>query len=278
MDSLMNFILWTPDPELFSIGGFSIRYYSLMWAIGLAFAYFFVRWLYKDQRIPEKLFDPLFIYCFFGVLIGARLGHCIFYDWNYYSHHIAEMILPIQFTDEGVRFTGYQGLASHGGAIGLIIALWLYVRKTKVNFITVLDNIGLAAPATGCCIRIGNLMNSEIVGKVTDVPWAFIFPREGMEPRHPAQLYEAIAYLLFFFIGFFIYKKYKDRLHKGFFFGLCLTLVFTFRFFIEFVKAPQEAFEADMVLNMGQWLSMPFVILGVACMKGGKWLERLARK
>ena len=274
----MNFVLWTPDPELFSIGGVSIRYYSLMWAIGLAFAYFFVRWLYKDQRIPEKLFDPLFIYCFFGVLIGARLGHCIFYDWNYYSHHIAEMILPIQFTDEGVRFTGYQGLASHGGAIGLIIALWLYVRKTKVNFLTVLDNIGLAAPATGCCIRIGNLMNSEIVGKVTDVPWAFIFPREGMEPRHPAQLYEAIAYLLFFFIGFFIYKKYKDRLHKGFFFGLCLTLVFTFRFFIEFVKAPQEAFEADMVLNMGQWLSMPFVILGVACMKGGKWLERLARK
>lgn len=278
MDSLMNFVLWTPDPELFSIGGVSIRYYSLMWAIGLAFAYFFVRWLYKDQRIPEKLFDPLFIYCFFGVLIGARLGHCIFYDWNYYSHHIAEMILPIQFTDEGVRFTGYQGLASHGGAIGLIIALWLYVRKTKVNFLTVLDNIGLAAPATGCCIRIGNLMNSEIVGKVTDVPWAFIFPREGMEPRHPAQLYEAIAYLLFFFIGFFIYKKYKDRLHKGFFFGLCLTLVFTFRFFIEFVKAPQEAFEADMVLNMGQWLSVPFVILGVACMKGGKWLERLARK
>lgn len=278
MDSLMNFILWTPDPELFSLGGFSIRYYSLMWAIGLAFAYFFVRWLYKDQRIPEKLFDPLFIYCFFGVLIGARLGHCIFYDWNYYSHHIAEMILPIQFTDEGVRFTGYQGLASHGGAIGLIIALWLYVRKTKVNFLTVLDNIGLAAPATGCCIRIGNLMNSEIVGKVTDVPWAFIFPREGMEPRHPAQLYEAIAYLLFFFIGFFIYKKCKDRLHKGFFFGLCLTLVFTFRFFIEFVKAPQEAFEVGMTLNMGQWLSVPFVILGIACMKGGKWLERLARK
>ena len=278
MDSLMNFILWTPDPELFSLGGFSIRYYSLMWAIGLAFAYFFVRWLYKDQRIPEKLFDPLFIYCFFGVLIGARLGHCIFYDWNYYSHHIAEMILPIQFTDEGFRFTGYQGLASHGGAIGLIIALWLYVRKTKVNFLTVLDNIGLAAPATGCCIRIGNLMNSEIVGKVTDVPWAFIFPREGMEPRHPAQLYEAIAYLLFFFIGFFIYKKCKDRLHKGFFFGLCLTLVFTFRFFIEFVKAPQEAFEVGMTLNMGQWLSVPFVILGVACMKGGKWLERLARK
>ena len=278
MDSLMNFILWNPDPELFSIGGVSIRYYSLMWAIGLAFAYFFVRWLYKDQKIPEKLFDPLFIYCFFGVLIGARLGHCIFYDWNYYSHHIVEMVLPIQFTGEGVRFTGYQGLASHGGAIGLIIALWIYVRKTKVNFLTVLDNIGLVAPATGCCIRIGNLMNSEIVGKVTDVPWAFIFPREGMEPRHPAQLYEAIAYLLFFFIGFFIYKKYKDRLHKGFFFGLCLTLVFTFRFFIEFVKAPQEAFEVGMTLNMGQWLSVPFVILGVACMKGGKWLERLARK
>ena len=127
---------------------FPVRYqYPLLFnhvGYGLGLAYYIVRWLYKDQRIPEKLFDPLFFYCFFGVLIGARLGHCIFYDWDYYSSHIAEMILPVKFTDAGVQFTGYQGLASHGGTIGLIVALWLYVRKTKLNFIDVLDNIAIA--------------------------------------------------------------------------------------------------------------------------------------
>lgn len=275
MSNLLNFIVWDPNPEMFSLFGISIRYYSIMWAIGLGLAYYIVRWLYKDQRIPEKLFDPLFFYCFFGILIGARLGHCIFYDWDYYSNHLTEMILPVQFTEQGMRFTGYQGLASHGGTIGLMVALWLYVRKTKLNFINVLDNIAIATPATACFIRLGNLMNSEIVGKITDVPWAFIFPREGAEPRHPAQLYEALAYLLFFFIEFYLYKKYKDKLHRGFFFGLCLTLIFTFRFFVEYVKAPQEAFEADMMLNMGQWLSIPFIIIGIACMIGGKWLQKL---
>lgn len=277
MNGLLNFIVWDPNPEMFSLFGISIRYYSIMWAIGLGLAYYIVRWLYKDQRIPEKLFDPLFFYCFFGVLIGARLGHCIFYDWDYYSSHILEMILPWKSTAEGWKFTGYQGLASHGGTIGLIIALWLYVRKTKLNFIDVLDNIAIATPATACFIRLGNLMNSEIVGKVTDVPWAFIFPREGVEPRHPAQLYEALAYLLFFFIEIYLYKKYKDKLHRGFFFGLCLTLIFTFRFFVEFVKAPQEAFEENMMLNMGQWLSIPFIILGVACMLYGKQLDKIGK-
>ncbi len=275
MGNLLNFIVWDPNPEMFSLFGISIRYYSIMWAIGLGLAYYIVRWLYKDQRIPEKLFDPLFFYCFFGILIGARLGHCIFYDWSYYSNHLMEMILPVQFTGQGMRFTGYQGLASHGGTIGLMVALWLYVRKTKLNFINVLDNIAIATPITACFIRLGNLMNSEIVGKITDVSWAFIFPKVGVEPRHPAQLYEALAYLLFFFIELFLYKKYRDKLHRGFFFGLCLTLIFTFRFFVEYVKAPQEAFEADMMWNMGQWLSIPFIILGIACMIGGKWLQKL---
>lgn len=277
MNDLLNFVFWDPNPEMFSLFGISIRYYSIMWAIGLGLAYYIVRWLYRDQHIPEKLFDPLFFYCFFGVLIGARLGHCIFYDWDYYSSHIMEIILPWKSTPNGWVFTGYQGLASHGGTLGLIIALWLYVRKTKLNFIDVLDNIAIATPATACFIRLGNLMNSEIVGKVTDVPWAFIFPREGVEPRHPAQLYEALAYLLFFFIEIYLYKKYKDKLHRGFFFGLCLTLIFTFRFFVEFVKAPQEAFEENMMLNMGQWLSIPFIILGVACMLYGKQLDKIGK-
>ena len=278
MPSLLT-INWNPDPELFNLFEiFPIRYYGLLWGIGIVLSCIIVQRQYRDRKISEDKFTPLFFYCVIGITLGARLGHCIFYDWSYYQNHLIEMILPIrQFPGEGWKWIGYKGLASHGGTIGLIVALWLYVRKTKLNFIDVLDNIAIATPATACFIRLGNLMNSEIVGKVTDVPWAFIFPREGMEPRHPAQLYEALAYLLFFFIEIYLYKKYKDKLHRGFFFGLCLTLIFTFRFFIEFLKAPQEAFEADMMLNMGQWLSIPFVILGVACMLYGKRLDKVGK-
>lgn len=277
MNSILYYITWNPHPDIFTLGGITVRYYSVMWAIGLSLAYVIVRHLYKDQGIPEKKFDPLFFYCFFGILIGARLGHCLFYEPAYYLAHPIEMILPVKFTDSGMKFIGYQGLASHGGTIGLIVALWLYVRKTKLNFVHVLDNIAIATPITACFIRLGNLMNSEIVGKVTDVPWGFIFPREGMEPRHPAQLYEALAYLVIFIGGWFLYKKYKDKLHRGFYFGYCLTTIFTFRFFVEYVKEAQVGFEENMTLNMGQWLSIPFIILGIACMIGGKWLEKLSK-
>lgn len=278
MNSILNFITWNPNPEIFTLGGITIRYYSLFWAMGLALAYLIVKYLYKDQKIQEKLFEPIFFYCFFGILIGARLGHCLFYEPAYYFSHPLEMLLPIKFTDTGMHFTGYQGLASHGGTLGLMVALWLYVRKTKVNLMNVLDNIAIATPVTACFIRLGNLMNSEIVGKVTDAPWAFIFPHEGAEPRHPAQLYEAIAYFIIFVIGWFLYKNYKSKLHRGFFFGYCLTMIFTFRFFVEFVKEAQVGFEQNMTLNMGQWLSIPFVILGLACMVGGKWLDKLSQK
>lgn len=278
MNSILNFITWNPNPDVFTLGGITIRYYSLLWAVGLALAYFIVRYLYKDQKIQEKLFDPLFFYCFFGILIGARLGHCLFYEPGYYFSHPVEMILPVKFTEAGMKFTGYQGLASHGGTIGLIVALWLYVRKTKLNYINVLDNIAIATPITACFIRLGNLMNSEIVGKVTDAPWAFIFPHEGMAPRHPAQLYEAIAYFLIFVVGWILYKVFKTKLHRGFYFGFCLTTIFTFRFFVEFIKEAQVGFEQSMTLNMGQWLSIPFVALGIACMIGGKWLDKLSKQ
>ena len=277
MNSILYYITWSPNPDIFTLGGITIRYYSIMWAIGLLLAYVIVRHLYKDQGIPEKKFDPLFFYCFFGILIGARLGHCLFYEPAYYLSHPIEMILPVKFTDSGMKFIGYQGLASHGGTIGLMVALWLYVRKTKLNFVHVLDNIAIATPITACFIRLGNLMNSEIVGKVTDVPWGFIFPREGMEPRHPAQLYEALAYLVIFIGGWFLYKKYKEKLHRGFYFGYCLATIFTFRFFVEYVKEAQVGFEESMTLNMGQWLSIPFIILGIACMIGGKWLKKLSK-
>lgn len=277
MDPL--FVNWNPDPVLFRIGGVAIRYYSLFFAIGILVAWHIIHKVYRFRGIPEKKFDPLLIYGFFGIFIGARLGHCFFYEPAYYFSHPLEIVLPFKDTPQGWKFIGYEGLASHGGTIGLIVALWLYVRKTGLNFVDVLDFIAIATPFAGGCIRMGNLMNGEIVGKITDVPWAFLFA--GYEgPRHPAQLYEAIAYFIMFAINMWLYKKYykTGKLHRGFFFGLTIAMIFTFRFFIEFLKEVQVDFESDMALNMGQWLSVPFVILGVACAIGGRWLDTLSGK
>lgn len=300
MISLLT-IHWNPDPEILQIGSFSLRYYGLLWVIGIALAYFVVRQQYRDKNIAEEKFDPLLFYCFFGILIGARLGHCLFYQPDYYLNHFWEMILPIKFLPDGDwKFTGYEGLASHGGTLGLIIALWMYCRKSHMHYMDVLDMIAVATPITACCIRLANLMNSEIIGKASDVPWAFIFDRVDMQPRHPAQLYEAIAYFIFFLGMIYLYKrqhlpavtsnngklrtdfsqkssgknpeKTGVTYHRGFFFGLCLTEIFVFRFFIEFLKENQVNFEDGMTFNMGQWLSVPFVIIGVyfMCFYGKK--------
>ena len=274
----MLYIDWNPSIEAFSIGGFAMRWYALCWLIGLLSAYFIVRKLYKEQKIKDELFDPLFVYCFVGILVGARLGHCIFYEPDYFlssGKHIVEMIVPIRFlADGGWKFTGYAGLASHGGTLGLFAALWLYVRRTKLPIWQVLDNIAIATPVTACFIRLGNLMNSEIIGKVTDVPWAFVFEQVDMQPRHPGQLYEAIVYALLFFIGWYLYRRMPQKVGTGFFFGLCLTYIFTARFFIEYTKEVQEAFEASLPIDMGQILSIPFIIIGIYCMKGGKWIKK----
>ena len=274
----MLYIDWNPSIEAFSIGGFAMRWYALCWLIGLLSAYFIVRKLYKEQKIKDELFDPLFVYCFVGILAGARLGHCIFYEPDYFlssGKHIVEMIVPIRFlADGGWKFTGYAGLASHGGTLGLIAALWLYVRRTELPIWQVLDNIAIATPVTACFIRLGNLMNSEIIGKVTDVPWAFVFEQVDMQPRHPGQLYEAIVYALLFFIGWYLYRRMPQKVGTGFFFGLCLTYIFTARFFIEYTKEVQEAFEASLPIDMGQILSIPFIIIGIYCMKGGKWIKK----
>lgn len=276
------YILWNPDLEIFRIGNFAIRWYSTCWLIGLALAYFIVKWLYKDQKVKDAYFDPLFIYCFFGILIGARLGHCLFYQPEYFLSswtHVVEMFLPIhQMADGSWKFTGYEGLASHGGTIGLMVALYLYYRKTGMNLWHVLDDIAIATPITACFIRLGNLMNSEIIGTPTNVPWAFIFERVDMTPRHPGQLYEAIAYFVFFFVMLHFYKRTSKEVGTGFYFGLCLTLIFTFRFFIEYTKDIQVDFESGMIFNMGQLLSIPFIILGIACMRGGKWMKKLGAK
>ena len=275
MPSLLT-INWNPDPELFNLfGSFPIRYYGLLWGIGIVLSCIIVQRQYRDRKISEDKFTPLFFYCVIGITLGARLGHCIFYDWSYYQNHLIEMILPIrQFPGEGWKWIGYKGLASHGGTLGLIIALWLYCRKTKMHYMDVLDMIAVATPICACCIRLANLMNSEIIGKPTDMPWAFVFEQVDMLPRHPAQLYEAIAYFIFFLGMIYLYKKsdHGQKLHRGFFFGLCLTEIFVFRFFIEFLKEDQVDFEKTMALNMGQWLSVPFILIGIyfMCFYGKK--------
>ena len=277
---MMNllYITWNPDETAFSIGGFSFRWYSLCWLMGLILAYFIVRKLYKEAKIKDELFDPLFIYCFLGILVGARLGHCLFYEPDYFLssfEHIIEMFLPIhKMADGSWKFTGYEGLASHGGTLGLMLALIIYCKRTKISLWRVLDFIAIA-PITACFIRLGNLMNSEIIGKATDVPWAFIFQKIDDIPRHPGQLYEAIAYFIFFFIGWWFYRHKPEKVGTGFFFGLCLTLIFTFRFFIEFTKENQVDFENSLPLDMGQLLSIPFIIIGVVCMAGGKWMKKI---
>ena len=280
------FIDWNPAVEAFSIGSFSLRWYSLCWCIGLLLAYLIVQKLYKQQKIEDEKFEPLFIYCFVGVLVGARLGHCLFYEPQYYLTSMKgfiEMLIPFHQLPTGKWvFTGYEGLASHGGAIGLMIAMILYWRKTKLKPKLVMDNIAIAVPMTACLIRLGNLMNSEIIGKQTDVAWAFLFHSKealidgAVVPRHPAQLYEAIAYFIIFIAEIAIYYHwYKGKamnpasttaVGKGFYFGFCLTNIFIFRFFIEFLKKEQVDFEQGMLFDMGQLLSIPFVIIGCWCM------------
>lgn len=285
MNQLLGYIVWNPDLVAFKIkdtfpliGGFGIRWYSLCWCIGLVVSYILVMKLYDHQKIKRELFDPLFIYVFVGILVGARLGHCLFYQPDYFLSHPIEMFLPIRQIGGSWKLVGYEGLASHGGTIGTMIALWLYVRKTKLSIWTVIDNIAIATPFTAFAIRMGNLMNSEIIGKVTDVPWAFIFEHVDKYPRHPGQLYEAIAYLILFIIMIAIYKKKPQKVGSGWFFGLCLTYIFTLRFLIEYTKEIQEAFEASLPLDMGQILSIPFVIIGIAAMIGGKWMDKLGKR
>ena len=259
------FIHWNPDVVAFSIGSLDIRWYSLCWCVGLVLVYLLAQRLYKEQHIPDEKFEPLFMYSFIGILVGARLGHCLFYEPAYYLQHPLEMIIPFKETAEGWKYTGFTGLASHGGTLMFMVTMWLYSRKYKMPLGVTLDNIGIVTPICACAIRMGNLMNSEIIGRPTDVPWAFIFEQVDMLPRHPGQLYEALAYFVFFFVGWFFYRKKPQLVGTYFFFGLCILLIFTFRIFIELVKENQEAFEEGMFLNMGQLLSIPFILLGGYC-------------
>jgi len=268
----LNYIHWNIDHEIINVFGISIRYYGLFFVSGLILSIYILGWIYKRENIPSEHLEKLSIYSMIGIIVGARLGHCLFYEPSYYLSHPLEMILPITFpSGGGVKFIGFQGLASHGGALGELIALYFYSRKTKHSMIDTIDLTAVVAGLVGVFIRIGNFMNSEIIGMPTTKPWGVIFERVDNLPRHPTQLYEAISYFIIFAIKMILYKKMRDKLKNGFFFGLLLVLIFTARFIIEFVKEDQVGFEDGMTFNMGQLLSIPYILVGIGFMIFGLW-------
>ena len=258
------FIHWNVDPVIFYLGSFGLRWYSLGFLLTFTCGYFILLWMYKKEHVESKYVDAVLLYVFLGVLIGARLGHCLFYEPDYFctSEHWLEIFLP--FNLKTGQFTGYQGLASHGAAIAVVFAMWLIYKKYRLNLWWVLDRLVIAVALGGFFIRMGNLFNSEIYGVETTLPWGFIFERNGeVLPKHPTQLYEAFSYLVLGFILLWIYKVHLDRLKRGELFAIFMMALFGIRFMIEFIKEPQVGFEEQMVLNMGQILSIPCILFGL---------------
>ncbi|GAA4273449.1 prolipoprotein diacylglyceryl transferase [Aquimarina gracilis] len=256
---------WNVDPEIIKLFGiFPLKYYGLLFLSGIILSYNIVKHVFKSESVPLKDLEKLSTYLFVGIFVGMRLGHCLFYDFDYFSKHPLEMFLPFQIIDGKWSFTGFTGLASHGGSIGAILAVILFSVKNKTPLLWIFDRIAMVAPVTGAFIRLGNFMNSEIYGKPTDGSYGVVFMRDDLIPRHPTQLYEAFSYLLIFALVWYLYKKTNFKNYKGALFGIVLSIVFTARFIIEFFKENQVAFEDTMTLNMGQWLSIPFVLCGIA--------------
>lgn len=254
-------IVWDFDPVIFSIGDFEIRYYSIMWAAALLVGAWLFTHFCKRENLPTSYADSAFIYIALGTMIGARLGHCLFYEPEYYLSKPWTIITELR----------NGGLASHGATIGIITAILLWCRKYKMPRVWMLDRLAIIAPLSGAIIRFGNLFNSEIIGHATDVAWGFKFvrlypantPIETMQACHPTQLYEAICYIVTFIVLYCLYRYGRTRYHRGIIFGVSMIGIFFTRFLIEFVKVNQVDFEQGILLNMGQWLSLPFIILGI---------------
>jgi len=356
-----GYVIWNVTPQLIDLGRFEIRYYSLLFALGFITGYIILLRVFRKQGLSVDLLDRLTIYMVISTIIGARIGHCLFYEFDYYIRHPLEIILPWQGTiGSDFKFTGFQGLASHGAAIGILIGIYLFARKTKSSYLWTMDMIVMVTALAVSFIRLGNMMNSEIYGNQTKSNYGFVYPhdltrflterykgtiddvsyhkieteslkgREGVPiqidiefarqikdenvamrfgdfslrddltrydfdnnvfllhndslnyrierrnrrlwlsaqigglPRHPSQLYEAVSYLFIFLLILYIFYRYEKRLRNGFIFGMFLFLVFAARFGIEFLKQNQESFEDSMSLNMGQLLSIPFVIAGLS--------------
>jgi prolipoprotein diacylglyceryl transferase len=250
---ILQFIHWNISPVIFSLGPISVRWYGLLFAMSFVVGYFIMLRIFNKENIPEPLLDELSMYMLIATVVGARLGHVLFYEPATYLAHPLDILKIWQ-----------GGLASHGAAIGIPVALYLFSRKTRQPFFWVIDRIVIVVALSGFFIRTGNLFNSEIYGNITNLPWGFIFERAGESlPHHPTQIYEGLCYLgIFFFLLWFYYKK-NGKPRPGLLFGYFLIGVFGFRFLVEFIKEPQVAFESSMALNMGQLLSIPLVIAGI---------------
>ena len=267
------YIDWNVDPVFFSIGPLPIRYYSLLYGLAFWLGYLIVDKMFRHEKQPENWAELAFIYMIVATVIGARLGHVIFYGWDYYSQHPLEILQVWK-----------GGLASHGGAIGILTALYIFDRRvSKKGYLWILDHLVVPIALAGFLIRTGNLFNSEICGSPTDLPWAFRFLRlhanEALIPRHPTQIYEALYYLsVFGLLSYLYWKKNFVERYNGGIFGIFFITVFGFRILIETIKMDQEEWEADMVLNMGQILSIPFVLIGIAVLVRAIILNRKANK
>ncbi len=249
----MAFIYWNVSPEIVRFGAFSLRWYGVFFAILFAIGYLMGRWMMRIEHKDVASLDTLLVYLILGTIIGARLGHCFFYEPGYFLRH------PIEILE-----VWKGGLASHGGAIGVMIALYLYSRRHPDQpLMWLLDRVVVPTALGGVLIRLGNLFNSEILGDPTQVPWAFVFLRVDSVPRHPAQLYEALAYLLIFIGLFLLYRRLRAATPPGLLVGIFFASVFTARFFIEFVKERQATYEQNLPLSVGQLLSIPFVVAGL---------------
>ncbi|MCQ2140852.1 MAG: prolipoprotein diacylglyceryl transferase [Bacteroidales bacterium] len=251
---------WHVNPVIFQVGSFGLRWYSLLFVSGFILGWFIFKWFFKREGVPETLLDPLLYTLLIATIVGARLGHCLFYQPDYYLgswEGFLEIFMPWK-----------GGLASHGGAIALLLAMWWfarhYGRRYHFDFMWIMDHLCIAVAFAGCFIRLGNLFNSEIYGGPTSLPWGFVFLLNGeTEPKHPTQLYEALSYLILGITLISLYWKKLDSMYRGFFFGAFLLGCFGMRFIIEFIKNPQVEFEQTMAINMGQILSIPFIVAGI---------------
>jgi phosphatidylglycerol---prolipoprotein diacylglyceryl transferase len=252
--AILSFIHWNVSPEIFSLGPIHVRWYGLLFAVGFLFGYNHGEKMFKFENIDLKWLESLFIYLIVATVVGARLGHVLFYGWDYYSQH------PIE-----ILYVWQGGLASHGGVLGIIIAMLIYSKKvSKRNVLWVLDRVVVPSVFVGALIRLGNLMNSEIYGNATNLPWGFIFERNHETvAKHPTQIYESLSYLITFGVLYYMYWKTKAKDLQGLLVGVFFVMVFSTRFLIEFIKEVQEPWEKGMSLDMGQWLSIPFILTGI---------------
>ncbi|OGS71385.1 MAG: prolipoprotein diacylglyceryl transferase [Flavobacteria bacterium RIFCSPLOWO2_12_FULL_35_11] len=257
---------WNPSPEIFKIGSFAVRYYSLMFVIAFMLGLYLMKKIFINDNVPIEKLDSLFIYTIVATLLGARIGHFLFYEPAFLFSKPLEVLLPFRFSPK-FQFTGYAGLASHGAAIGIILAMYFYSKNVlKKPILFILDRIVIPVAIAGVFIRLGNLMNSEIIGKPTNSDYGFIFRKLGEDfPRHPSQLYEAVGYLFVFILLWFVYWKTDKMKKSGYLFGLFFALLWSVRFFVEFFKEKQvEGGENWMFgLNTGQVLSIPLILIGL---------------